>query len=128
MCWAIPFAVAMPEGANGKCWSVYIVRCRHNSLYTGIATDVTRRVQEHRDGMLGARYLRGRAPLKLVGQWAVGDRSTALRVERRIKRLDKKAKERLLACPKGIAEFLLEIRPGGGAAFAEGPAEEQPGC
>lgn len=112
----------MPEVTNGKCWSVYIVRCRHNSLYTGIATDVTRRVQEHRDGILGARYLRGRAPLKLVGQWAVGDRSMALRVERRIKRLDKGAKERLLARPRGIAAFLLELEPEGGTVFAEGSA------
>lgn len=101
-----------------------MVRCRHNSLYTGIATDVTRRVQEHHDGALGARYLRGRAPLKLVGQWAVGDRSTALRVERRIKRLDKRSKEQLLARPKGIAEFLVDIQPRGGAVFAETSAGE----
>ncbi len=88
-----------------------MVRCRYNSLYTGIATDVTRRLQEHRDGALGARYLRGRAPLELVGQWTVGDRSMALRVERRLKRLDKAAKEQLLARPKGMAEFLSELYP-----------------
>ena len=86
-----------------------MVRCRHNSLYTGIATDVSRRVQEHRDGALGARYLRGRAPLKLVGQWVIGDRGTALRVERRIKRLNKAAKEQLLARPREIPAFLLDL-------------------
>jgi putative endonuclease len=86
-----------------------MVRCRHNSLYTGIATDVSRRMQEHREGALGARYLRGRAPLELVGQWIIGDRSTALRLERRIKRLDKAAKEQLLARPRGIAAYLSQL-------------------
>lgn len=101
-----------------------MVRCRHNSLYTGIATDVTRRVQEHRDGALGARYLRGRTPLKLVGQWTVGDRSTALRVERRIKRLGKAAKEQLLARPNGIDAFLRDLQPGALRAFADSSAGE----
>ncbi len=78
-------------------WSVYMVRCRNGSLYTGIATDVARRFAEHRkNGGKGARYLRGRGPLRLVFQQAVGSRSLALRLEHRIKRLPKVKKERLV--------------------------------
>ncbi len=78
-------------------WSVYLVRCRDGTLYTGIATDVARRFAEHRkNGGKGARYLRGRGPLRLVFQQAVGSRSLALRLEHRIKRLPKVQKERLV--------------------------------
>jgi putative endonuclease len=79
-------------------WSVYIVRCGDGTLYTGIATDVRRRIGEHarRNGR-GAKYLRGRAPLRLAFVRAVGARSQALRVESRIKRLPKSRKEALIA-------------------------------
>ncbi len=77
-------------------WSVYLLRCRDGTLYTGIATDVARRLAEHRKNSgKGARYLRGRGPLRLVFQRAVGSRSLALRLEHRIKRLPKVQKERL---------------------------------
>lgn len=96
----------MPEAPDGAHWSVYIVRCRDGSLYTGIATDVSRRIDEHRAGQIGARYLRGRAPLVLAGQWPVGNRSLASRVEHRIKRLSRADKESLLAVPAGIDPIL----------------------
>jgi putative endonuclease len=76
-------------------WSVYIVRCRDGSLYTGIATDVARRLAEHADGR-GARYLRGRGPLRLELERRVGSRAAAQSVEARIKRLSRREKERLL--------------------------------
>lgn len=96
----------MPEAPDGAHWSVYIVRCRDGSLYTGIATDVPRRVHEHQSGGIGAKYLRGRAPLELAGQWPVGNRSLASRVEHRIKRMSRADKESLLAAPAGIARIL----------------------
>ncbi len=78
-------------------WFVYIVRCGNGSLYTGVATDVTRRLTEHQaNGGRGARYLRGRGPLELVLEREVGDRGRALKVEGRIKRLPKGRKEQLL--------------------------------
>jgi putative endonuclease len=78
-------------------WSVYIVRCRDGTLYTGIATDVRRRIAEHaRNQGRGAKYLRGRGPLKLVFVRAIGARGTALRVESRIKKLPKARKEALV--------------------------------
>lgn len=46
-------------------WYLYILRCRDDSLYTGITTDVEKRLEMHRSGK-GAKYTRGRAPLELV--------------------------------------------------------------
>ena len=65
---------------------MYIVRCGDDSLYTGIARDVDRRVAAHADGK-GARYTRGRGPLELVAQSGPMSHSEALRLEHRIKRL-----------------------------------------
>ena len=70
-------------------WSVYLVRCKDDSLYAGVALDVHRRLEEHREGKRGAKYLRGRAPLELVLRRELGDRSLALKVELRIKKLSR---------------------------------------
>ena len=79
-------------------WYVYILRCADNSLYTGIATDVERRLQEHNQhDKLGAKYTRARRPVKLVYQEAQATRSAATRREQAIKQLDKAGKERLIA-------------------------------
>ena len=77
-------------------WSVYLVRCGDDSLYAGIALDVERRLQEHREGKRGAKYLRGRGPLELVMSREVGDKGLALKVELRMKKLSRKAKEKLI--------------------------------
>lgn len=86
-------------------WSVYLVRCKDDSLYTGVALDVDRRLEEHREGKRGAKYLRGRAPLELVLRRELGDRSLALKVELRIKKLSRKAKENMIENPKIIDEI-----------------------
>ena len=77
-------------------WYLYMIRCADGSLYTGITTDVSRRLAMHRAGT-GARYVRGRGPLQLVLQRKIGSRSLALKVERHIKRQSKAAKEHLIA-------------------------------
>lgn len=77
-------------------YSLYIVRCADGSLYTGIATDVARRFEEHVDGPRGAKYLRGRGPLALVFAEPVGDRGRASRLEYRVKRLDRATKTALI--------------------------------
>jgi putative endonuclease len=77
-------------------WYVYVVRCADDSLYTGIAVDVARRIAEHNgDQRLGARYTRGRRPVRLVYQEVAASRSLAARREAQIKRLPRIAKERL---------------------------------
>jgi putative endonuclease len=65
-------------------YSLYILRCRDGSLYTGIALDVARRLEEHRQGVRGAKYLRGRRPVELVYEQPAGDRAAAQRLEYRV--------------------------------------------
>lgn len=76
-------------------WSVYIVRCADGTLYTGIARDVRRRVDEH-NAALGARYTRSRRPVTLVYYEPADSRSTASRRENELKRLTRAQKEGLL--------------------------------
>lgn len=77
-------------------FSVYIVRCADDTLYTGISTDVENRVAEHESGTRGAKYLRGRGPLRLEFTREIGERSSALQVEHRVKRLSRAQKEALI--------------------------------
>jgi putative endonuclease len=77
-------------------YSLYILRCADGSLYTGIALDVARRLEEHRNGTRGAKYLRGRTPLELVFEQPAGDRAAAQRLEHRVKRLSRTEKEALI--------------------------------
>ena len=97
---------------NPNTFSLYIVRCADGSLYTGIAVDVARRLREHEAGLRGAKYLRGRGPLQLVFQQAVGDRSAASSVEHRVKRLEKAAKESLVDGRLSLDD-LLPLEPAG---------------
>jgi putative endonuclease len=75
---------------------VYIVRCADGTFYTGWTADVARRVASHNAGR-GGRYTRTRRPVTLVYQEEVADRSTAMRREAEIKRMDRREKERLVA-------------------------------
>jgi putative endonuclease len=86
-------------------WYVYIVRCRDGSLYTGIATDVERRITDHQANK-GSKYLRGRGPLKLVFKKQIGEKGRALRVERQVKRLPRYKKEALIKTGAGIKALL----------------------
>ena len=76
-------------------WHVYIVQCVDQTLYTGVAKDVSARVDQHNAGC-GAKYTRGRRPVELVYQERVVDQSAALRREFRIKRMERSAKRRLI--------------------------------
>ena len=86
-------------------WSVYLIRCKDDSLYAGVALDVDRRLEEHREGKRGAKYLRGRGPLELMMKRELRDRSLALKVELRIKKLSRKAKENLIVNPEMVDEI-----------------------
>jgi predicted GIY-YIG superfamily endonuclease len=76
-------------------WYLYILRCKDNTLYTGITTDVEKRLEAHRSGK-GAKYTRGRAPLELVYRECCGSHSDALKREAEIKKLSRQSKELLL--------------------------------
>ncbi|VEN75474.1 conserved hypothetical protein [Candidatus Desulfarcum epimagneticum] len=85
----------MEKKKNG--WHVYMIRCRDGSLYTGISNDVARRFETHQTmGKHAAKYLRGRGPLELVFQKEIGSRSSALKVERTIKKFSRSQKEKIV--------------------------------
>ncbi|PCH59003.1 MAG: hypothetical protein COC19_07860 [SAR86 cluster bacterium] len=93
-----------------KTWSIYLVRCPDGSLYTGISIDVRRRFKEHcSDKVRGAKFLRGKTPLSLVYQGEVGDKSSASKLEYRVKRLDKQRKEDLVAGNLSLEQLGLAL-------------------
>ncbi len=91
-------------------WHIYLIRCRDGSLYTGITTDVARRFAEHQaDHGAGAKYLRGRGPLRLVFRKRLGSRSLALGVEARVKKLPKAKKEALVSAKGPIRAIIKQV-------------------
>jgi putative endonuclease len=79
-------------------WWVYLLRCADGSLYTGITTDLARRLAEHNgEGGVGARYTRSRRPVQLAYAEAAASRAEAARREAAIKRLDRARKLALCA-------------------------------
>lgn len=79
-------------------WSIYMIRCGDNSLYTGISNDVTKRFRVHQSGNYqAAKYTRNRHPLTLVFSVEIGTKSAASRIEYYVKKLSKKTKEDLVA-------------------------------
>jgi putative endonuclease len=76
-------------------WQVYMILCSDNSLYTGITTDVQRRFSQHLAGT-GAKYFRGRVPLRLVYLEDGYDRSRASCREAQIKKLRSAEKQQLI--------------------------------
>lgn len=71
---------------------LYILKCSDGTLYTGITTDMERRLIEHNGSTLGAKYTCARRPVELVYTKAFKDRSTASIEESRIKRLSRSKK------------------------------------
>ncbi|MBU1118069.1 GIY-YIG nuclease family protein [Patescibacteria group bacterium] len=71
---------------------VYILLCKDGTFYTGITSNLERRVKEHNGSKLGAKYTKGRRPVKLLGSKEFASRSEALREEAMIKKLPKKKK------------------------------------
>lgn len=74
-------------------WFLYMVRCADDTLYTGITTDLARRLGEHNgDGRLGARYTRSRRPVVLVYSEPAASRAAAASREAAIKKLTRRQK------------------------------------
>lgn len=75
----------------------YILRCSDDTLYTGITTDIDRRVMEHNeDNALGAKYTRNRRPVELIYSIQFNTRSEACKEESRIKKMSRSDKELLI--------------------------------
>ena len=77
-------------------WYVYMLRCNDDSLYTGIATDVARRLDEHNLTSRGAKYTRARRPVELVYVEQVESRSAAGKREYAIRQLSRQQKQVLI--------------------------------
>ena len=77
-------------------WSVYIILCSDNTLYTGITVDVPKRFDQHAAGR-GAKYFRGRQPKQLVYIEPGHNRSSATKREIDLKKLGREEKLRLIA-------------------------------
>lgn len=78
-----------------KSWFLYIVRCQDGSLYTGITTDINRRIKMHNNSK-GAKYVRTRLPVELIYTESFGDRISAMKREIEIKGWTRERKLRLL--------------------------------
>jgi putative endonuclease len=75
---------------------LYILECADRTLYTGITTDLPRRITEHNDRKLGAKYTATRRPVKLVYSKKFKNRSAASRAEAGIKKLRRPEKLKLI--------------------------------
>jgi len=77
-------------------WFLYVAKCRDDSLYTGITTDISRRINEH-NAKKGAFYTQNKTPVELVYQEALPNQSAARKREAAIKKLTRKEKLELIA-------------------------------
>jgi len=78
-------------------WYMYVLQCNDESLYTGITTDVSRRLYEHNSTRRGAKYTRGRRPVALIYVKKYETRSLAQRAECRFKKLKRSQKLRIIS-------------------------------
>lgn len=78
-----------------KKWVVYIARCSDDTFYTGITNNLAQRLEKHNSGK-GAKYTRGRGPVKLVYHENIETKSAALKREIEIKKLSREQKGKLV--------------------------------
>ena len=76
-------------------WSVYIIKCRDQTLYTGITNNLPKRLEMHESGQ-AAKYTKGRSPFKLVYQEFFENRSLSTKRESEIKKFKKEDKNKLI--------------------------------
>jgi putative endonuclease len=88
---------------SDKTYWVYILLCDNGHYYTGYTTDLERRFQEHIAGTIKCKYTRSFKPIRIEQTWKIeGEKSEAMKLEKYIKKLNKKEKERLISAPDGI--------------------------
>ena len=82
-------------------WHMYVVECSDLTLYTGITTNVMRRIKEHNTSTRGAKYTRARRPVKLLYEKEYLDRSSASKAEYKFKKLNRKEKLKIITLCEG---------------------------
>ena len=89
---------------------VYMVYCEGDTLYTGVAQDICRRMRQHTDRRTAcARYTRAHPIQALAALWEAEDKGTALRLEYRIKQLTRTEKERLIHEDTAFSQLLPQL-------------------
>jgi len=86
----------MTKQSKTGTWWVYFLRCNDNSLYAGVTTDILRRIGEHNNSKLGAKYTRARRPVTLAYLEEADNKSEACKKEYLIRHLSKTKKELLV--------------------------------
>lgn len=125
---------------SSKDWFLYALRCADDTLYTGVTTNLARRLSEHNRGR-GARYTSGRRPVRLIGAWRFQGRSAAQRAEAQFRQLPRRRKLQHIAqrqpvagsafCQDGSVEDLLSSvrfcpRCGGLLKAVQRPPDDRP--
>ncbi|MCL1989354.1 MAG: GIY-YIG nuclease family protein [Defluviitaleaceae bacterium] len=84
---------------------VYMLKCQDDTFYVGYTTDIVRRLREHNTSSKGAKYTRGRRPVKLVYYTTFTTKSAALKHEHVLRKQPRKEKERLTQTFEGKLNF-----------------------
>jgi len=80
-----------------KPWFLYVIHCSDDTLYTGVTTDISRRIHEHNTSSKGAKYTRTRRPVELVYSVDFDNRSSAQKAEYKFKKLTRKQKNEVIS-------------------------------
>lgn len=87
----------------------YMLRCKDNSIYTGFANDLNKRMEKHfSKDKAAAKYTKSHEPLKVEAAWSSKEKSLACKLESYIKRLNKNEKEKLILGEK-LSDFFVGI-------------------
>ena len=100
------------QGKSMQRYYIYIIRCENGELYTGITNDVQKRFESHKSGK-GAKYTKSHIPKSIEAIWQTGNKSNALKLEFRIKKLKKQEKELLLLDNNNLKNYfsgILDLR------------------
>jgi putative endonuclease len=91
---------------DNKSYWVYILLCENNTYYTGYTNDLEKRYQSHVDGTGGCKYTRSFRPVRIAQSWKItGEKNEAMKIERRIKKLTRKEKEKLIQFPGDLIKI-----------------------
>ncbi|MCJ7765876.1 MAG: GIY-YIG nuclease family protein [Thiovulaceae bacterium] len=82
-------------------YTLYILKCSDNSLYTGIAKEAGKRLDAHNSSPKGAKYTKGRRPVTLVYEEKHRSKNSALKRELEVKKMTRSQKEKLIALQTG---------------------------
>ncbi len=91
---------------NQEYW-VYILLCSNQTYYTGYTNNLLKRYQSHIDGSGKCKYTRSFKPIAIAQSWKViGDKATAMKLERSIKKLSRQEKENIISNPTTLSDVI----------------------